>query len=99
MGRFSRLGFAVFAASLGLAAGALAQSFPTHFAPRCQPEQLRLGMSQDPSQDPCAPQIAIFGLNGPAVIGARTLDVETTGSLASGRAAGGPMDERSGARK
>ena len=95
MGRFSRLGFAVFAALVSLAAGALAQSFPTHFAPRCQPEQLRIGTSQDP----CAPQIATFGLNGPTVIGARTLDVETTGSLGSDHAAGRRMDGRNGARK
>lgn len=95
MNRFSRLGFAVCAASLGLAAGALAQSFPTHFAPRCQPEQLRIGTSQDP----CAPQIAMFGLNGPAVIGAGTLDVETTGSLGSDRASSRRMGERDGARE
>jgi hypothetical protein len=91
--RFSRLGFAVFAATIGLAAGALAQSFPTHLAPRCQPDQLRIG--SDPL-DPCVPEIATFGLNGPTVIGARVIDVETTGSLASDR---DHRSDESGSRK
>ena len=77
--RFSRLGVAVFSAALGLTAAAHAQSFPTHFAPRCQPEELRSGPGP---QDPCTPQIALFGLNGPTVIGAGEVDVETTGSVA-----------------
>ena len=81
--RFSRVGFVVFAGSLGLAAGALAQGFPTYFAPRCQPDELRVGADQ--SRDPCAPQVATFGLNGPKVIGADAIDVETTGSIAGGR--------------
>src|SRR4051794_5362046 len=76
--RFSRLGFAVFAVSVGLTTATLAQSFPSHFAPRCQPDELR--MSPSP-QDPCAPQIALFGLNGPTVIGAGEVDIETTGSI------------------
>jgi hypothetical protein len=78
--RFSRLGVAVFSATLCLtAAAAHAQSFPTHFAPRCQPEELRSGPGP---QDPCTPQIALFGLNGPTVIGGGAVDVETTGSVA-----------------
>jgi hypothetical protein len=77
--RFSRLGVAVFFTSVGLSAAAHAQSFPTHFAPRCQPDELRTGPG---SQDPCTPQIALFGLNGPTVIGAGEVDVETTGSVA-----------------
>ena len=72
------LGVAVFSASVGLTAAAHAQSYPTHFAPRCQPDELRSGPGL---QDPCAPQIALFGLNGPTVIGAREVDVETTGSV------------------
>jgi len=76
--RFSRLGFAVFAVSVGVTTAALAQSFPTRFAPRCPPDELR--MSPSP-QDPCAPQIALFGLNGPTVLGAGEVDVETTGSI------------------
>ncbi|HEX8166190.1 MAG TPA: hypothetical protein VF601_10440 [Beijerinckiaceae bacterium] len=86
--RFSRLGFALFAASLGLAAGALAQSFPASFAPRCQPDQLRIGTSGDP----CAPQAAMFGLRGPTVIGADPVDVETTGSVAPRRDSNRPRD-------
>jgi hypothetical protein len=81
--RFSHVGFVVFAGSLGLAAGALAQGFPTYFAPRCQPDELRVGAGQ--SRDPCAPQVAMFGLNGPSVIGAGAVDVETTGSIAGTR--------------
>ncbi|HEX8664685.1 MAG TPA: hypothetical protein VF744_11705 [Beijerinckiaceae bacterium] len=82
--RFSRVGFVVFAGSLGLATGALAQGFPTYFAPRCQPDELRAGTGQ--SRDPCAPQVAMFGLNGPTVIGAdAVIDVETTGSIAGTR--------------
>ena len=81
--RFSRVGFAVFAGSLGLAAGALAQGFPAYFAPRCQPDELRVGAGQ--SRDPCAPRVATFGLNGPTVIGTGAIDVETTGSIAGDR--------------
>jgi hypothetical protein len=77
--RFARLGAAVFLASLGLTAAAHAQSYPTYFAPRCQPDELRTGPGP---QDPCSPQIALFGLNGPTVIGAGEVDVETTGSVA-----------------
>jgi hypothetical protein len=77
--RFSRLVAAVFLASVGLTAAAHAQSYPTHFAPRCQPDELRSGPGP---QDPCSPQIALFGLNGPTVIGAGEVDVETTGSVA-----------------
>jgi hypothetical protein len=77
--RFSRLGVAVFSASAGMIAAAHAQSYPTYFAPRCQPDELRSGPGP---QDPCRPQIALFGLNGPTVIGAGEVDVETTGSVA-----------------
>ena len=77
--RFARLGAAVFLASLGLTAAAHAQSYPTYFAPRCQPDELRTGPGP---QDPCSPQIALFGLNGPTVIGAGEVDVATTGSVA-----------------
>jgi hypothetical protein len=83
--RFSPIGFAVFAASIGLAGIALAQSFPTNFAQRCAPEELRAGLSLS-SQDPCAPQFALFGLKGPTVIGSRAMDVETTGAVRAIRA-------------
>lgn len=91
--RFSTVGFAVFGASLGLAGVALAQSFPTHFAQRCIPDQLRVGPAP---QDPCGLQIAHFGLKGPAVIGSRMVDVEVTGSVGSGDASAGaePKDAK-----
>lgn len=76
--RFSTLGFAVFGASIGLAGVAIAQSFPTNFAQRCVPDELRVAGA---TQDPCGFQVAHFGLRGPTVIG-RMLDVETTGSVA-----------------
>ena len=82
--RFSPIGLAVFAGSVGLAGVALAQSFPTSFAQRCAPEELRVGPSP---QDHCAPQFALFGLKGPTVIGSRPIDVETTGSAPADRAA------------
>lgn len=88
--RFSTLGFAAFGASLGLAGVALAQSFPTHFAQRCIPDQLRLGPAP---QDPCGLQIAHFGLKGPAVIGSRPIDVESTGSIDRGDARAGAEPE------
>lgn len=81
MRRFSTLGFAAFAASLGLAGVALAQSFPTQFAQRCIPDQLRVGPTP---QDPCGLQIAHFGLKGPAVIGSPPIDIESTGSIGRG---------------
>jgi hypothetical protein len=88
--RFSSIGFAVFATSLGLAGVALAQSFPTHFAQRCAPDQLRMGPSP---QDPCQPQFALFGLNGPTVIGSRTTDVDTTGAVETDRARRRPKEK------
>jgi hypothetical protein len=80
--RFSPIGFAVFAISVGLAGVALAQSFPTGFAQRCAPDALRIGPSP---QDPCQPQFGQFGLKGPTVIGVRALDVETTGAVPAER--------------
>jgi hypothetical protein len=76
--RFSPVGLAVFAVSVGLAGVALAQSFPTHFAPRCAPDEVRIGPAP---QDPCEPQFALFGLKGPTTIGPRDVDVETTGAV------------------
>ena len=35
--------------------------------------------------DPCAPQIALFGLKGPTVMSGSVLDVEATGSLGKQR--------------
>jgi hypothetical protein len=93
--RFSHLGFVVFAASLGLAAGALAQGFPTHFAPRCVPDELRVA---PPSSDPCQPQIAVFGLSGPKILGRTEVDVEATGTLARDRGAVGHPTDRPNSR-
>jgi len=87
---FSPIGFMLFAASVGFAGVALAQSFPTHFAQRCAPEQLRVGPSP---QDPCQPQFALFGLRGPTVIGSREVDVESTGAVATDRAGRRPKEK------
>jgi hypothetical protein len=88
--RFSPLGFAVFAASVGLAGIALAQSFPSHFAQRCAPDEVRIGPAP---QDPCRPQFALFGLKGPTGIGAREVEVETTGSVEADRSARRPNEK------
>jgi hypothetical protein len=88
--RFSPVGFAVFAASIGLAGVALAQSFPTHFAQRCAPDQLRVGPAP---QDSCQPQFALFGLTGPTVVGSRAVDVETTGSVEADHTARRPKEK------
>ena len=88
--RFSRVGFAVFAASVGLAGVALAQSFPAHFAPRCAPDELRIGPAP---QDPCKPEFALFGLKGPAALGSREVDVEATGTVEAGHTGRRPKEK------
>jgi hypothetical protein len=72
------------ASSLATVGGALAQSYPTHFAPRCAPNELRVVPSP---HDPCEPQMAFFGLKGPTVIERGERDVEATGSLRPDRSA------------
>jgi hypothetical protein len=88
--RFSPVGFAVFAASIGLAGVALAQSFPSHFAQRCAPDELRTGPAP---QDPCQQQFALFGLKGPTVLGSREVDVEATGAVEADHSARRPREK------
>jgi hypothetical protein len=81
--RFSIAAFSVFAGSLAAASVALAQGYPANFAQRCAPDEVRVVPSP---RDPCEPQIALFGLKGPTVVGRPALDVETTGSVEPNRA-------------
>lgn len=77
--RFSLIALSALAVTGALAGNALAQSFPTDAAPRCQTEELRVEAS---AQDPCRSHFAFFGLNGPTVMGDQgATDIETTGSL------------------
>jgi hypothetical protein len=64
-----------------LAGGALAEQSWQGYTPRCQPPELAA-----PSDDPCAAQVAVFGLSGPTVLSHnQPLDVETTGSITTDR--------------
>jgi hypothetical protein len=55
--------------------------FPSTYVPRCQPDALR---ASSDIQDDCAPQIALFGLSGPTVVGSSMRDIEATGSVGRG---------------
>ena len=76
--RLLSLGLTTFALAGGLG-GAMAQSLPSNFAPRCQPNVLRAA----PAADPCAEEFATFGLRGPRIVSAGARDVETTGSTSN----------------
>ncbi len=74
-----------FMAALGVfvlaGGGALAEQSWQGYAPRCQPSELASAAG-----DPCAGQMAIFGIAGPTVLSRSAgFDVDTTGSIAGDR--------------
>ena len=79
---FFRMALCAVALTGALTGHALAQSYPTNFAPRCQPDELRVGPR---GQDACTPRFAFFGLKGPTVAGAHQVEVEATGSIPEAR--------------
>jgi hypothetical protein len=78
--RLLSLGLTTVALAAGLG-GAMAQSLPSNFAPRCLPNELRAS----PAADPCGEEFATFGLRGPRIVSAGARDVETTGSTSNPR--------------
>jgi hypothetical protein len=73
--RLLSFGLTTVALAAGLG-GAMAQSLPSNFAPRCLPNELRAS----PAADPCGEEFATFGLRGPRIVSTGARDVETTGS-------------------
>lgn len=64
--------------SVMLTGSALAEQSWQGYAPRCQTTEL----ANQPIQDPCEGQLAMFGIAGPTVLSRnQSLDVETTGSI------------------
>ena len=83
-------GLKYMAAALGLSVlvggGALAEQSWQGYAPRCQISDL----APQAAGDPCAGQMAIFGIAGPTVLSrSHGFDVETTGSIGDRQEPGG----------